>query len=196
MIYGYIRVSTIHQNTENQRFEVGNFAEKQGISIEKWITERISSTKDLKERKFGLLLKRVKKGDVIIASEISRLGRNLLEIMDILHFCLKRGCQIWTIKESYKLGLDIQSKILAIAFGMLAEFERSLISARTKEALARVRADGKKKLGRPSVAKRISERKAEIERMQKEGMSVKKISAAIGVSSASLYRFRGAYSKR
>ena len=89
------------------------------------------------------------------------------------------------------MGLDIQSKILAIAFGMLAEFERSLISARTKEALARVKADGKKKLGRPSVAKRISERKDEIKKLKKEGMSVKKISAIIGVSSASLYRFKG-----
>ena len=168
---------------------MGNFAEKQGFFIEKWITEKISSTKELKERKFGLLLKKVRKGDIIIATEISRLGRNLLEIMDILHFCLKKGCQIWTIKENYKLGIDIQSKILAVAFGMLAEFERSLISARTKEALARVKADGKK-LGRPSVAKKISERKAEIEKMQKGGISIKKISAAIGVSSASLYRFK------
>ncbi|MDR3001217.1 MAG: recombinase family protein [Fibromonadaceae bacterium] len=144
MIYGYIRVSTAHQNTENQRFELCKFAENQGFSIEKWITEKISSTKELKERKFSHLLKKARKGDIIIATEISRLGRNLLEIMDILHFCLKRGCQIWTVKEDYKLGLDIQSKVLAVAFGLVAEFERSLISARTKEALARVKAGGKK----------------------------------------------------
>ena len=144
MIYGYIRVSTTHQNTENQRFELCKFAEKQGFSIEKWITEKISSTRALEERKFSSLLKKTKKGDIIIASEISRLGRNLLEIMDILHFCLKRGCQIWTIKEDYKLGLDIQSKVLAVAFGLVAEFERGLISSRTKEALARVKAGGKK----------------------------------------------------
>jgi DNA invertase Pin-like site-specific DNA recombinase len=90
------------------------------------------------------LLKKVRKGDIIIATEISRLGRNILEIMEILGLCLEKECQVWTIKESYKLGIDIPSKVLAVVFGIVAEFERSLISSRTKEALARVKAEGKK----------------------------------------------------
>ncbi|MDR2732388.1 MAG: recombinase family protein [Fibromonadaceae bacterium] len=144
MIYGYVRVSTIHQNVENGRFEVANFAQKQGFPIEKWVTEQISSQKDLKKRKLSGLLRKVRKGDVIIATEISRLGRNILEILEILGVCLEKECQVWTIKENYKLGTDIPSKVLAVVFGLVAEFERSLISSRTKEALARVKAEGKK----------------------------------------------------
>ena len=144
MIYGYVRVSTAHQNVENGLFEIAKFAQKCGFSVDKWLTEQISSTKELKKRKLNSLLKKVKKGDIIITTEISRLGRNMLEIMDILSVCLKKECQIWTIKENYKLGLDIPSKVLAVVFGLVAEFERNLISARTKEALARVKAGGKK----------------------------------------------------
>jgi DNA invertase Pin-like site-specific DNA recombinase len=144
MIYGYVRVSTTRQNVENGRFEVANFAQKQGFPIEKWVTEQISSQKDLKKRKLSGLLKKVRKGDIIIATEISRLGRNILEIMEILGLCLEKECQVWTIKENYKLGIDIPSKVLAVVFGIVAEFERNLISSRTKEALARVKAEGKK----------------------------------------------------
>ena len=144
MIYGYVRVSTAQQNVENGRFEVANFAQKQGFPVEKWVTEQISSQKDLKKRKLSLLLKKIRKGDVIIATEISRLGRNMLEIMNILSICLNRECQVWTIKENYKLGTDIPSKVLAVVFGLVAEFERNLISARTKEALTRIKAEGKK----------------------------------------------------
>jgi len=144
MIYGYVRVSTAHQNVENGRFEVANFAQKLGFSVEKWVTEQISSQKDLKKRKLSVLLKKVRKGDVIVATEISRLGRNIMEILGILSVCLEKECQVWTIKENYKLGTDIPSKVLAVVFGLVAEFERSLISSRTKEALARVKAEGKK----------------------------------------------------
>ncbi|MDR2579671.1 MAG: recombinase family protein [Fibromonadaceae bacterium] len=158
MIYGYVRVSTAHQNVENGRFEVANFAQKQGFPIEKWVTEQISSQKDLKKRQLSVLLKKVRKGDVIIATEISRLGRNILEIMEILSICLEKECQVWTIKENYKLGIDIPSKVLAVVFGLVAEFERSLISARTKEALARIKAEGKKTWA----AKRNTEVYAEI----------------------------------
>jgi DNA invertase Pin-like site-specific DNA recombinase len=123
---------------------VANFAQKQGFPIEKWVMEQISSQKDLKKRKLGGLLKKLRKGDIIIATEISRLGRNILEIMEILGHCLEKECLVWTIKENYKLGIDIPSKVLAVVFGIVAEFERSLISSRTKEALARVKAEGKK----------------------------------------------------
>ena len=167
MIYGYVRVSTTHQNVENGRFEIGNFAQKGGFSIDKWVTEQISSTKELKKRKLNSLLKKVKKNDIIIATEISRLGRNMMEVMNILSLCLKKECQIWTIKENCKLGFDIPSKVLAVVFGLVAEFERNLISARTREALARVKAEGKKigpPKGEPKIYAKVGRREGEIAR--------------------------------
>lgn len=148
MIYGYIRVSTDRQTTENQRFEICRFCEKNGLKIDVWIEEKISSTKDLNKRKLGRLIKRLARGDLIIASELSRLGRNLLQVMSILHRCMDVGAKIWTIKDNYRLGDDITSKVLAFAFGLSAEIERNLISQRTKEALARVKSEGGH-VGRP-----------------------------------------------
>lgn len=143
MIYGYIRVSTDHQSTENQRFEIQKFCAKQDLVIDCWIEETISATKDLNKRKLGRLIKRIQKDDMIIASELSRLGRNLLQIMSILHHCMDVGAKIWTIKDNYRLGSDITSKVLAFAFGLAAEIERNLISQRTKEALARLKSEGR-----------------------------------------------------
>ena len=88
------------------------------------------------------MLKRVQKDDLIICAELSRLGRNLFMIMEILNICMTKECRVWTIKDNYRLGEDIQSKVLAFAFGLSAEIERNLISQRTKEALARKKAEG------------------------------------------------------
>lgn len=136
MIYGYCRCSTDKQTIENQRFEIENFAAQNNLIIDKWVEETIS------------LLKRLKKDDILIASELSRLGRNLLQVMGILSDCLNKECQVWTIKDNYRLGSDISSKVLAFAFGLSAEIERTLIAQRTKEALARLKSEGKI-LGRP-----------------------------------------------
>lgn len=148
MIYGYIRVSTDRQTVENQRFEINEFCKKQNIFIDKWIEETISGTKEVENRKLGKLLNKMKKEDVLICSELSRLGRSLLMIMGILNQCMQNEVQVWTIKDNYRLGNDISSKVLAFAFGLSAEIERNLISQRTKEALARKKAEGVI-LGRP-----------------------------------------------
>ncbi|WP_159991434.1 master DNA invertase Mpi family serine-type recombinase [Pelistega ratti] len=148
MIYGYIRVSTDKQTVENQRFEINAFCEKQTLCVNKWIEETISGSKNVQDRKLGVLLKKMKKGDILICSELSRLGRNILMIMAVLNECMNRDIQVWTIKDNYRLGSDINSKVLAFAFGLSAEIERNLISQRTKEALARKRAEGVI-LGRP-----------------------------------------------
>lgn len=148
MRYGYIRVSTDRQTTENQRFEIQKFCQRNDIVIDCWIEETISGTTELRKRKLGTLIKRLKKDDLLIASELSRLGRNLLQVMSILHHCMNVGAQVWTIKDNYRLGSDITSKVLAFAFGLSAEIERNLISQRTKEALARVKSEGRA-VGRP-----------------------------------------------
>ena len=148
MVYGYIRVSSDKQTVENQRFEISNFCKHQNLSIDDWIEETISGTKNYSKRQLGRLLRKVQKDDIIICSELSRLGRNLFMIMEILNICMTKECRVWTIKDNYRLGDDIQSKVLAFAFGLSAEIERNLISQRTKEALARKKAEGVK-LGHP-----------------------------------------------
>lgn len=148
MVYGYIRVSSDKQTVENQRFEIKHFCEISNIVIDDWIEETISGTKNYNKRKLGKVLKRIKKDDLIICSELSRLGRSLFMIMDILNICLSKEARVWTIKDNYRLGDDIQSKVLAFAFGLSAEIERNLISQRTKEALKRKREEGVV-LGRP-----------------------------------------------
>jgi DNA invertase Pin-like site-specific DNA recombinase len=148
MTYGYIRVSSDKQTVENQRFEINNFCKRKEMCIDGWIEETISGTKAYNKRELGKLLNKVKKDDLIICAELSRLGRNLFMIMEILNICMNKECKVWTIKDNYRLGEDIQSKVLAFAFGLSAEIERNLISQRTKEALARKKAEGVV-LGRP-----------------------------------------------
>ena len=158
MIYGYIRISTDRQSVENQRFEINQFCLRQGVEVDKWIEEIVSGKEDLEKRKLGYLLSSVMaKNDVLICAELSRLGRNLLMIMSILHTCMRIGIQVWTIKDNYRLGNDMTSKVLAFAFGLSAEIERELISQRTKEALALKKQSGIK-LGRPhgSSKKKVS----------------------------------------
>ena len=88
MIYGYIRVSTDQQSTSNQKFEINRYATSHNIQIDKWVEETISSRKPLNKRKLGSLLAELKDGDILISTEISRLGRSLLEVMGILQHCL------------------------------------------------------------------------------------------------------------
>ena len=157
MIYGYIRVSSDKQTVENQRFEINNFCQRQQMHVDGWIEETISGTKNYNKRALGQLLKKVEKDDLIICAELSRLGRSLFMIMEILSLCMKKECKVWTIKDNYRLGDDIQSKVLAFAFGLSAEIERNLISQRTKEALARKKAEGVI-LGRPKGRKTSPEK--------------------------------------
>ena len=179
MIYGYIRVSTDKQTVENQRYEINQFCDRQEMVIEKWIEETISGAKNVEDRKLGKLLKRMKKGDILICSELSRLGRNLLMIMGILNECMNKDIQVWTIKDNYRLGSDINSKVLAFAFGLSAEIERNLISRRTKEALARKKAEGVV-LGRPKGKKSTKTKLTGQEQKIKDLLDKKVSYSAIG----------------
>jgi len=179
MIYGYIRVSSDKQTVENQRFEISNFCEKNSLTIDVWVEETISGMTRVENRKLGKLLKKMKKGDVLICSELSRLGRNLLMIMGVLNECMNRNIQVWTIKDNYRLGSDINSKVLAFAFGLSAEIERNLISQRTKEALARKKAEGVV-LGRPKGSKSAKTKLTGQEKQIKELLEKKVSYSAIG----------------
>ena len=192
MNYGYIRVSTDKQSVENQRFEISRFCEGEGIVIDHWIEETISGTKEPEKRKLGKFLKKIRKGDILICAELSRLGRSLLMIMSILNECLKREAQVWTIKDNYRLGSDISSKVLAFAFGLSAEIERNLISQRTKEALARKKAEGVV-LGHPKGVKnthtKLSGHEEAIRIMRESGVPLKHIAKCFHVHPVTISRF-------
>jgi DNA invertase Pin-like site-specific DNA recombinase len=184
MIYGYIRVSTDKQTVENQRYEINNFCERQEFVVNKWIEETISGAKNVDDRKLGKLLKKMKKGDILVCSELSRLGRNLLMIMGILNECMNRDIQVWTIKDNYRLGSDINSKVLAFAFGLSAEIERNLISQRTKEALARKRAEGVilgRPKGRKSAKTKLTGQEKKIQELLDKKVSYSAIGRILGV---------------
>ncbi len=149
MVYGYLRVSSDDQTVENQKVGVVQFANTHEWTIDGYIIDDgVSGTKDPSKRQLGKLLGRVKENDIIICSEISRLGRNLLMIMSILQMLMQKKAMLYTVKDNYVLGDNIQSTVLAFAFGLAAQIERDMISMRTKEALARKRAEGVI-LGRP-----------------------------------------------
>lgn len=153
MIYGYLRVSTGMQDIENQKSGIVSFAQSRGMIINSWVNDDgVSGTKEPEDRLLGKLLKKVKKGDTIIASELSRIGRSLYMVMRILENCMKNEVKIITVKDGYELGDNITSKVLAFAFGLAAEIERDMISKRTTEALKRKKSEGLV-LGRPMGSK-------------------------------------------
>lgn len=192
MIYGYVRVSTDKQDCENQKIGIEKKANQLGLVIEKYIEdEGVSGTKEPEERKLGTILKKIKKGDIIICSELSRLGRKLFMIMRILEHCMKCGAKVYTVKDNYELGDNIQSKVLAFAFALSAEIERNLISQRTKEALARRKLNGKK-LGRQFGSKnkthKLEGKEDLIIKYLEKGVSKTKIAKSLDVSIPTLYK--------
>lgn len=191
-VTGYIRVSTDKQTYAHQRFEIEQYAKNYGLNIDDWVEEKISSRKALKNRKLGTLLENLGENDILITCEISRLGRSLLEVMRILETCLNKNCQVWTLKENYRLGNDIQSKVLAFAFSLAAEIERNLISQRTKSSLANLKASGKK-LGRPfsveSKKLKLSKNARKVRNLLAKGISKSQIAKILGVQRSTLRRF-------
>ena len=192
MIYGYIRVSTDHQDCENQKLGIETKARSLGLTIDKYIEDAgISGTKEPEKRALGGCLKKLKPGDVIICSELSRLGRKLFMVMRILEHCMRVGACVYTVKDGYVLGDNIQSKVLAFAFGLSAEIERDLISQRTKEALAVRRAAGQK-LGREKGSKNKSHKldgqAAILKKMLDSKTPKTKIAKKLKVSVSTVYK--------
>jgi len=148
MIYAYVRISKDKQKTENQRYVTLKFADEKRLQIDEWIDETVTGVKNARLRKLGPLLERIKANNVLIVSEISRLGRSLMEAMSILYQLMEKDVKVFTVKERYELGNNINSKALAFAFSLSAAIERSMISSLTTKALARIRSEGTQ-LGRP-----------------------------------------------
>lgn len=193
MVYGYIRVSTDHQDCENQKLGIEAKAKSLNIYIDRYIKDSgISGTIDPQNRALGPILRKLKTGDVLICSELSRLGRKLFMIMRILEHCMNVGAKVYTVKDGYELGDNIQSKVMAFAFGLSAEIERDLISQRTKEALAVRRANGQK-LGRPqghtNKSHKLDGKMPIIIKMLDKGISKRRIAKQLRVSTPTLYDY-------
>ena len=192
MVYGYIRVSTDGQTTENQKIIIKNYCKFRRLHHIRWISETVSGIKNPEKRKLGQLLRDANSGDIVIITEISRLGRSLMMIMNVLQTFMDRGVQVRAIKEGYELGDNIQSKVLAFAFGLSAEIERQLISDRTKAGLMRAVKAGKK-LGRPKGKKsshyKLTGKGGQIRRARLAGKSKSEIARKLGVTWITLHRY-------
>lgn len=176
--YGYIRVSTQKQDYDNQKFGILEYANKNGIHNIEFIEETISSKKKLEDREiYPLVDKTLQSNDILITTELSRLGRSTLEVMHLFKLLSEKNIKAHIIKNDIKLGTDenkIVNQVLIFAFGLAAEIERDLISSRTKEALDRKKAAGHK-LGRKKgvlVKSKLDDKKEQIKELLDKGVNV------------------------
>ena len=192
MIYAYIRVSTGKQTLENQKIEIRRYCKERRLRHVVFVAETVSGTKKPEKRKLGKLIEQAQKSDLVITTELSRLGRSLMMILNVLQLFLDKGVEVRTVKEGYELGDNIQSKVIAFAFGLSAEIERQLISERTKAGLERAVKHGKK-LGRPKGKKpsryKLTGKGGYIRRSRAAGKSKAEIARELGVSWLTLNNF-------
>ena len=192
MIYGYIRVSTDSQTVQNQKIQIKKYCKDKRLHNIKWFSETISGTIAPEKRKLGELFEMVKEGDVIICTELSRLGRSMIMILNELDYCLKRNVKVVAIKENFTLDDSIACTALMLAFGLSAELERKLLSERTKMGLSRARLKGKR-IGRQTGEKphyfKLSPYKTKIRQYMKEGRSIYSMAKEFNVTWLTMKNF-------
>ena len=186
----YLRVSTIDQDIEKNKAAILALANQKVLGHVQFIEEKVSGKVSWRKRKIAAVLETAQKGDNIIVSELSRLGRSMLECMEILSIATQKGINVYAVKGDWQLTNSIQSKIIAMAFSMAAEIERDLISKRTREALLVKKQNGMK-LGRPrGVGKsKLDAYRVEIEALLTNGATQKFIATRYGTTEANLYHF-------
>lgn len=192
MTHGYIRVSTDTQTVENQKVAITEYVKRYRLGKIEWTSETISGTKKPEKRKLGGLLETLQQGDTLIITELSRLGRSMTMILNVLQQLLDKGVKVIAIKEGYELGDNLQSKVLAFAFGLSAEIERTLISERTKQGLERARQQGKR-IGRQPGEKphhyKLTPHRCEIKQYLKQGRTINSMAEEFGVSWLTMKNF-------
>lgn len=192
MVIAYVRVSTNKQHLDNQKEEILRFADGKNIEVDRWLCEVVNGRKSRHERGLSDMLSRLRRGDTLIVTELSRLSRTMLEIMGILNMCMEKQITLYSTKDGYAFEDNINSKVLGFAFGLVAEIERNLISQRTKEALMKRKLDGQV-LGRPkgslSGQNKLKGNMEHIMKMRQEKHSYVDIAKTYGVSRGTLYAF-------
>ena len=149
MVYCYLRVSSDAQDVEVQKIGIVDFLKQRELEAGEWVAdEGVSGAVDWRKRGVGKIIAKAKPGDVIVFSEISRIARRLVLVLEVIKACTEKGIKIYTVKDRYVLEDTIQSKVLFTVMGLAAEIERDLLRQRTKEGLKRAIANGKT-LGRP-----------------------------------------------
>jgi DNA invertase Pin-like site-specific DNA recombinase len=186
----YLRVSTIDQDIDKNKSDILKLSNDKQLGNVKFVEEKISGKVSWKKRKIYDIINSLKAGDNIIVSELSRLGRSMLECMEILSIATDKKINIYAVKGNWNLDNSIQSKIIAMAFSMASEIERDLISARTKEAL-RVKKMNGMILGRPvgTGSSKLDKYKPEIEGLLKNGSSKRFIAKRYDISEQGLFHW-------
>lgn len=186
----YLRVSTLDQDIEKNKADILHFANHHDLGKVHFIEEIASGKKPWRQRKIAQLLEELQDGDTLIVSELSRLGRSMLECMEILALATRKGINIYSVKGSWQLDNTIQSKIMALVFSMASEIERDLISQRTKEAL-RFKKEQGMKLGRPTGPgkSKLDIFRPEIEGLLANGSTQKFIASRYNTTEANLHNW-------
>jgi DNA invertase Pin-like site-specific DNA recombinase len=186
----YLRVSTIDQDLEKNKAQILHLANDKNLGKVEFVEEKVSGRVNWRERKIGEIINQLSAGDSVLLSEFSRLGRSMLECMEIIAIATQKGIKMYTVKGGWQLDDTIQSKVMAMVFSMVAEIERDLISKRTKEALQTKKASGVK-LGRPKGAgkSKLDKYKVEIEALMKNGSTKKFIANRYGTSESNLFNW-------
>lgn len=187
---GYLRISTLEQDIEKNKSDILIFAHNRKLGQVDFIDETVTGKVSWKKRKLFNVMEGLNKGDTLIVSELSRLGRSMLEIMEILSVSMQKGINVYAIKGDWKLDSSIQSKVVAMAFSMASEIERDLISQRTKEALRVKKAQGVK-LGRPKGPgkSKLDKFKPEIQALLANGSTQKFIANRYDTTEANLHNW-------
>lgn len=196
MTIAYLRVSTGKQTLANQQNEIEKFSASKNIVVDKWVTEIVSGKKRGNDRKLGNLVRRMKKGDTLIVTELSRLSRTLMDIMYIVGELLKKEVCLYSTKDRYTFDNTINSKVLCFAFGLVAELERNLISMRTREALELRKKQGivlGRRKGSYTKLQRLVDNRAQIISSLNNGCSIAEICRIYDVSRDTFSRFRIQY---
>ena len=132
---GYLRVSSVDQEISKNKADILHLANEKNLGKVHFIEEKVSGRVSWKKRKIADIVDELSANDNIVVSELSRLGRSMLECMEILSIASQKEINLYAVKGNWQLDNSIQSKIIAMAFSMASEIERDLISQRTKEAL-------------------------------------------------------------
>jgi len=189
-VIGYLRVSTRNQDLEKNKADILSYANDHDLGKVHFVQEVVSGKVSWIRRRIKEVIDQLGKNDWLIVPELSRLGRNMLEIMEIISEATRKEINIYAIKNNWRLNGTMESKVLLMVFSMAAEIERDLISSRTKEAL-RVKKEAGVKLGRPKGPgkSKLDEHQEEIIALLRNGVPKKRVASKYGSSAVNLYNW-------